>query len=344
MFPGLADLLALSATFLASILTVTVLMTPYIKFLLRRNRVVDDSHKPGGVHVPSPAGPLLAFALIVGELVAFLLYHSLLPLVLIFVILISSLIGLADDVFVLGGRLKPFLLLLAATPIVLGQLFGGGIYVSKVFFPLFRPTSEHFTIYTLLILAALPIVSNAYNMMDAFNGEISGFTALTSLAVAVGIGLRAYSQARYSLDHLAIALPLVAVSLGFYVFNRYPSRVFDGDSGSLAFGAMFASLAILGGVELAAVVAIIPAILNSFYILSSVGGFVERRRMSARPIRVGEDGLLHPAESAGAPTTLVRMILLGGPLPEKDLVRTILVLTGFAFFLSVLTSVLTWVH
>lgn len=344
MFPEPADLLPLSATFLASILVVVLLMTPYLKFLVRKKKLVDDSHKPGGPHVPSPAGPLLAFALIAGELVAFLFYHTPLPLVIILVILVSSSVGLADDLFVLGGRVKPLLLILAATPIVLGQLFAGDVYVSKVSFPLFPSTSEHFTIYTILILAALPIVSNAYNMMDAFNGEISGFTLLTSLALAIGIGLRAYSQSGYSADHVAITLPLIAVSLGFYLFNKYPARVFDGDSGSLAFGAMFASLAIVGGVELAAVVAIIPAILNSFYILSTVRGFVERRRMSDRPTRLGEDGLLYPAEGAAAPTTLVRMILFNGPLGEKDLVQTILVITGFACFLSVLTSILTWVY
>jgi UDP-N-acetylglucosamine--dolichyl-phosphate N-acetylglucosaminephosphotransferase len=344
LFPGLADLLPLLVIFVASILVVVLLMGPFMRFLVRRNRVVEDSHKPGGPQVPSPAGPLLAFALIVGELVAFLAYHSLLPAIIILVILVSSFIGLADDLFVLGGKVKPLLLLLAAAPIGLGHSVAGDVYISKVFFPFFPATSEHFTIYTVLVLAAIPIVSNAYNMMDAFNGEVSGFTLLTSVALIIGIGLRAYAQSNYSVDHIAIALPLIAVSLGFYFFNRYPARVFDGDSGSLAFGAMFASLAIVGGVELAAVVAIIPAILNSFYILSSVRGFVERRRMNARPTRVGEDGILYATKEATAPTTLVRMILFNGPLGEKDLVRTILVLTGFACFLSVLTSILTWVY
>ncbi len=344
MFPGLADSFPLLAVFLASILVVVILMTPFMRFLVRKNRVVEDSHKPGGPKVPSPAGPLLAFALIAGEVVAFFSYHSLLAVIIILVILVSSLIGLADDLFVLGGKVKPLLLTLAAAPILLGHFFAGDVYVSKVFFPLFPSTSEHFTIYTVLILAALPIVANAYNMMDAFNGEISGFALLTSLALVLGIGLRAYVQPNYSVDHVAIALPLIAVSLGFYFFNRYPARVFDGDSGSLAFGAMFATLAIVGGVELAAVVAIIPAIINSFYILSSARGFVERRRMSARPTRVGEDGTLYATKEANAPTTLVRMILFNGPLGEKDLVRTILVLTGFACLLSVLTSILTWVY
>lgn len=343
LVPSLLDVVSLLGTFFASILLVLLLMGPYTKFLVRRNRVVDDSHKPGAPKVPSPAGPLLMAALVFGELVAFLSYHSILAAVMIGVVVISSLVGLADDLLVLGGKVKPLFLLTAALPIVLAQISVGGIYVSRIVFPLFRPTGEHFTIYTILILASLPIVSNAYNMMDAFNGELSGFTFLTSIALLAGIALKGLAQPGYSVDHLAVAVPLAAVSLGFYYFNRYPSKVFDGDSGSLAFGAAFAALAIIGGVELAAVVAIIPAILNSFYILSSVRGFVERRKMNARPTRLGEDGLLHASEGFNAPTTLVRMVLLAGPLHERHLVKTILVLAGFACLLSILTSVLTWV-
>ena len=38
---------------------------------------------------------------------------------------------------------------------------------------------------------------------------------------------------------------------------------------------------------MAAMIAIVPAILNSFYTLSSVRGFVERRKMPTRPTYIG---------------------------------------------------------
>ena len=47
-------------------------------------------------------------------------------------------------------------------------------------------------------------------------------------------------------------------------------------------------------------------------------GFVEHKQMSARPTYLGEDGKLHATEETGAPTTLVRMIVLGSPMSEKD--------------------------
>jgi hypothetical protein len=36
------------------------------------------------------------------------------------------------------------------------------------------------------------------------------------------------------------------------------------------------------------------------------------------------------------------MILLGSPMGERDLVRTIIRLTAFALLLSIVTSALTW--
>ena len=60
-------------------------------------------------------------------------------------------------------------------------------------------------------------------------------------------------------------LDLLAVLLAFYYFNRYPAKVFDGDTGSLAVGAALGALAILGRIETVVVVALIPHIMNAFY-------------------------------------------------------------------------------
>jgi UDP-N-acetylglucosamine--dolichyl-phosphate N-acetylglucosaminephosphotransferase len=318
-------------------------MSPYLKYLVRKGRVVDDVHKTPPTKVPSPVGPVLLVTLFAGELVAYLYSTSLIPLAIAGVTLVAFAVGITDDLFVLGGRVKPILLAFAAAPLIAAQEIQPGVYHAALYFPILGETSEHFFIYTILVVLAIPIVSNAFNMMDSFNGEISGLTFLTSLAAVFAIVLRSFAVSGYSVVHIATALPLVAVSLGFYLFNRYPSRAFDGDSGSLVFGAMFAALAVTGGIEIAAVVAVIPAILNSFYILSSVRGFVERRRMGARPTYMSEDGKLHASNDPGAPSTLVRMILLDGPLSEKELVKKIMILVGIACLLSAATSLLTWV-
>ena len=318
-------------------------MPPYISYLLRRGRAVDDVHKQPVTKVPSPVGPVIFTAAAVGEIVVYLAYGTLVPLAVLGAAAVAFLVGIYDDLSVLGGKTKPLLMTLAVAPILLAYFLEPTLYEPRLFFPILGATGEHFTIYTLLVVASFPIVANAFNMMDAFNGEISGFTFLVSAALVVGVILHMLTTPGFSEARLAATLPLLAVSAGFYVFNRHPSRAFDGDSGSLVFGTMFAALAITGGVEIAAVIAILPAILNSFYILASLRGFVERRRMGSRPTYMSEDGMLHASENTTAPSTLVRLILLPGPLSEKDLVKNILLLTSFTCLLSIMTSALTWV-
>ncbi len=343
MFTG-ADATLLTLSFLVPLLFILLGMPPYLGFLRRKGSVVEDVHKTPPTKVPSPAGPIIFAAAAAGEVVAYLAYGTLVPLAVLGSATIAFVIGLYDDLSVLGGRTKPLLLILAAVPLLAAVLFQSGLYEPRLFLPILGATGEHFSIYTLLAVAGFPIVANAFNMMDSFNGEISGFTFLVSLALIVGILLHAYSTSGFSLVRAAAALPLLAVSAGFYVFNRHPSRAFDGNSGSLVFGTMFAALAVTGGVEVAAIVAILPSILNSFYILSSLRGFVERRKMGGRPTYMTADGELHASEEPSAPSTLVRLILLPGPLSEKELVRSILLLTAVACLLSITTSVLTWVH
>jgi UDP-N-acetylglucosamine--dolichyl-phosphate N-acetylglucosaminephosphotransferase len=318
-------------------------MPPFLGALTRSGKVVDDVHKRPPTKVASPAGPMLFIAALAGEVVAYLAFGSLIPLAVIGAAFVAFAVGITDDLFVLGGKIKPLLLLLAAVPLVALARVESNLYIPALTFPIIGHTAPHFIIYTLLVVASFPIVANAFNMMDSFNGQISSFTLLASLALAFGIALHSAYTSGFSLVHMASALPLVAVALGFLFFNRYPSRAFDGDSGSLMFGAMFAGVAITGGVEVAAMIAIVPAILNSFYTLSSVRGFVERRMMNARPTYLGDGGKLYATADPSAPTTLVRLILLAGPQSERDLVKSILILVAASCLLSAAISILTWV-
>jgi len=344
MQPGLVDTGLFLLSFIIPLLFVVLLMPTFMRYLVRSGRVANDVHKSPPAKVAEPVGPLLFLGAVAGEVIAYLAFGSLVPLAVIGGATVAFAIGLADDLFVLGGKTKPLLLLLAAAPFVAAVMFQPDLYVSSLTFPLLGTTAAHFTIYTLLVIAAFPIVANAFNMMDSFNGQISGFTLLASSALLFGVVLHAISDPGFSLARVSSVLPLVGVSAGFFVFNRYPSRAFDGDSGALMFGAMFAALAITGGVEIAAIIAILPAILNSFYTLSSARGFVERRKMAARPTRVGEDGKLHASLEPSSPNTLIRLVLLSGPLGERDLVKGIFILTVVACLLSGAISILTWVH
>jgi len=339
---GLADAGLLLISFLVPFLLLYFGLPPFLKQLVKIGRVSTDAHKTPPTKVPEPAGPMLFLAALVGELVVAASFHSWVPVAIMLGAGVAFAVGLADDIYVLGGKAKPLLLLLAGLAFVGLVAFKSNLYQPVLNFPILGDTSPHFIIYTILAVVAFPVVANAFNMMDAFNGEISWFALLTSLALLFGVTLREAYTSGFSLARVASTLPLVAVAAAFLIFNRYPSRAFDGDSGSLMFGAMFAGIAITSGIEIAAMIAIVPAILNSFYTLSSVRGFVERRKMSARPTYLKDD-LLYASTEPGAPNTLIRLVLLAGPLSEKDLVRSLVALTVLTCILSAAISVLTWV-
>ena len=344
MVAGLTEGGVLVLSLLVPFALLLILFPSYLRFLIRLGRVSEDAHKSPPTKVPEPAGPLLFAGLIVGELVVAAGFDSFIPVALVLSAGVAFAIGFADDIYVLGGKTKPLLLLLAGLTFVSVIAFKPNLYQSFLAFPVLGDTGPHFIIFTALVIVAFPVVANAFNMMDAFNGEISWFTLLTSLTLVVGVTLREIFEGGFSVSRVASTLPLVGVAAAFLIYNRYPSKAFDGDSGSLMFGAMFAGLAITSGVEVAAIIAIVPAILNSFYILASVRGFVERRRMASRPTYVGSDGLLHASTEKDAPNTLVRLVLLASPMSEKELVRNIISLTELACVFSVAISVLTWVH
>jgi UDP-N-acetylglucosamine--dolichyl-phosphate N-acetylglucosaminephosphotransferase len=135
-----------------------------------------------------------------------------------------------------------------------------------------------------------------------------------------------------------ISLPLGFVSLAFYKYHKIPSKIFPGDSGALTLGAMYGVIAIVGRVEIIASIALLPAIINSFLFLSSMKRIVEHRQIKGKPVEHTEDFKLKATNDKTAPVTLVRLILAGGPLSEKQVGYTIFKLAIFSGILAIITA------
>ncbi len=121
---------------------------------------------------------------------------------------------------------------------------------------------------------------------------------------------------------------LLFSTLGFFYFNRYPSKAFAGNVGQLSIGATLGALAILGRTEIASIVAMFPQIQNSFFFLSKIKRFTEHQALTAKPTKLLDDGRLASSSDPKAPLTLVRTLLVGRPAKESEVVSTI-----FALFL-----------
>ncbi len=323
--------LAAIATLVSGSLTY-LLTRILIKVLRRRGWLVEDAHKPNKPLIPRPAGPALIIAILVGEAILYCLTYDVRVAALSSALLIAGLIGLVDDVKRLKGYYKPILLIFASLPILLL-----GAYVPQPIFPIYGKSVRLFIVYPLLVLAALPVTANTINAIDVFNGVVSSFVLLATIPLLVTFALRG------DWIMLVAALPLLTSTAVFYFFfHRYPSKIFPGDSGTLALGALYGALAICGRAEVVGVIALLPAILNSFFFLSSVKKIVEHREVKERPVKILEDFRLAASPSREAPITLTRMILAKGPLSEVEVARAISILAIIAAVLAIITAFLTW--
>jgi phospho-N-acetylmuramoyl-pentapeptide-transferase len=96
-------------------------------------------------------------------------------------------------------------------------------------------------LWYVLCLAAIVATTHAVNLTDGLDGLAAG-SILSPLAVFAWLGWRAGN-----LGVTAIDVALGAATLGFLAFNRHPARVFMGDTGALALGAVLAGSALATG-------------------------------------------------------------------------------------------------
>ena len=302
-------------------------LTPFlIRALEKTNQTVKDYNRKGGAMVPRPGGPSIIAGILASELVLYLFF----PMEEIIAIMATTglafLVGLVDDKKVMGGWFKPVALAAAALPILLL-----GVYDSNLAFPLFGEVRIPL-LYFPIVIFMIVITGNTINSIDVLNGVASGFMTIASFSLTISLLILQNYE-------IAIAsLPLGFVSLAFYKYHKFPSKIFPGDSGALALGAMYGTIAIVGGVEIIAAIALLPAIFNSFLFLSSMKRIMEHREIKSKPVTKNEDFKLKATNEKDAPVTLVRLIVSSKPLTEKEVGFMIFRLALFSGILAIITT------
>ncbi|RLE77432.1 MAG: hypothetical protein DRJ44_02075 [Thermoprotei archaeon] len=319
----------------------TYITTPIVAKIAReKNLVRPDVHKPGEPMVPTLGGLAIYFGLIVSILLTTILY----PEYLIQITVVAStatillIIGLIDDIVILKGRVKTILTVLAITPTVTaGFLYPRetGLWIKyRPLVPLVGALRLTI-IYWLLMPLAIAGPANAMNMFDIFNGSM----VITSLIASIAL----FSSAILLDNNMALVLltTLLGPLLGFLPYNKYPSRIFAGDCGGLLVGGIIGVIAILSKMEFIALVALMPQILNAFYIVSSIKGFIEHRKIRNKPTVLLPDYKMRASKDPNAPITLTRLILLlGGDADENELIKAFTYIQIFSAFLAVISALL----
>ena len=187
---------------------------------------------------------------------------------LVSVICILTIVGLADDLLGwhhggLSTKFRIFLAFGSSIPLI---VINAGVHVINL--PYFGNVELGLIYPLILIPLAIAGVTTTYNFLAGFNGLEAGqgiiiLSFLSFISYVTGTSWLAL-----------VGLIMVGALLGFYFYNKFPAKVFPGDSLTYAIGALIAGMAILGNFEKIAIFIFIPYIIETF--LKLRGGLVKQ--------------------------------------------------------------------
>ena len=306
-----------------------------IKYLKKKEITGIDIHKPNKPDIPEMGG-LAILAGIISTLVVILFLlgdYTYEFIAFISVIFIAGCIGIYDDLKGLGPKKKPILLMILSMFAVLPLLLFE-VVAPRPLLPIIGKTRLTI-VYWIALPFAIAVPANAVNMLDVFNGSMPVTCIIASLALLICAIL---------LDSpigIIFSLSLLGTLFAFFKFNKFPAKVFSGNVGSLTVGAAIGAIAVIGRLEIAAIIALMPHIVNAFHILTSMGGLKEGKMLTKRPIKILPDGKIAANPEKDAPLTLTRLILARGPLTEVEIVKIFAILSLFAAIFAIISVGIT---
>ena len=317
--------------------TITMAIIPYIiKIMKTRGHIGIDIHKNLKTEVAESGGISIVIGISIASMLLIIFFPSFFNEILIFVltVVLSGIIGYLDDRIKLRSRYKLILTIFTGTLIFLANYFGF-IKIESPTIP-FLGQLRLTVIYPILAPIIVTVFANAVNMLEGYNGEGSGTSiiALCSLFVC--------SIIWDSAEGVLFTIIALAILIPFYLYNKFPAKIFPGDVGTLSIGALFAGIALIGSLEAAVFCALLIHIFNSFYVLYSVKGFFESSEIleNKGDVILLENDFIKASDEKDAALTLPRLILAKGPLKEPKLVQNFYIISIICGFFSIITTLL----
>jgi len=314
---------------LFSFIITSLLLYFLVPRLKRAGMVGKDINKPDKPEVAEMGGLGIVAGMTAGVLLAvfmntFMGFQFNLLYVLAALITIHSVafIGVVDDLVDIPQKIKAFLPIFAAVPLIAISAAGS----TSLTLPFIGPINFGLLYLFILVPIGVAVASNLTNMLAGFNGMEAGmgiviFVAASILAITHG-----------NMEMLVLFIPMLGALLAFFPFNKYPAKVFPGDVGNLSIGAVLASGVIIGNFETAGALLLLPYVTDFFIKLANK--FPSRMWWGEY-----KDGKLYPVE--GQVRGLAQLIMkLKNGVSERELVWTFILLEGAV---ALVTLVLFWV-
>ncbi len=296
------------------------------KIAKRKGILAEDMHKQRGRKLPRIGG--LGFLLGITLAMSIISISPELRQTVLMALAVSwtaGLIGFIDDLKKLGGKTK---VLLTTIP---GILLGVAHWYTPYLYLPFIGTIRVSIVYPLMLPVIFAVSSNAINMIDTFTGIAP---SVTFILVSTGIASM-YINGLHSQPIQLISMMVALSLLGYIPRNYYPGKTFNGDTGTLAWGALLAFIGVTGKIEAFLVLAAMPIVTNGFTILASIRGIIEHEKIKERPtIADRERNVIKANPSKDSPITLAHLLSLQTEMKEHEIVIATIIIV-------LLSSVLT---
>ena len=217
-------------------------------------------------------------------------------------VLFGGFMGMLDDWIDLKWRYKAFMPLIAALPLMYYALVNSATVRTAISIPFIGMIDFGNYYYFIIIPLIVMVVTNAINMLGGFNGLETVCPAI------VLIGLTAISPTPIQI--LMVGPLIFWLVLAFF---NVQGKLFVGNTGSFAIGLTVAALALVTDLKSSMLIAIVPYIFNSAFILLSV--FFVRKKAN-----VIFDGKRLIADHR---RSLVTLLTYKRPLTERQVVAII---------------------
>ena len=246
------------------------------------------------------------------------------------------LLGFSDDVLDLRWRYKLILPLVASLPLVF--VYSGA---TNIVFPKFISDIIGIRILELGILFKVYIsllaifCTNSINILAGINGLEVG----QSLVIAGTIILYNVIEILYegeeklfeNIFSLSIILPFFFCTLALFLFNKYPSKVFIGDTFCYFSGMTFACVGILGHFSKTLLFFFIPQILNFLYSFPQLIGIFPCPRHRLAKFDPDTKKLIGKKENMNL---LNLSLIILGPKREQDICNIIIIFQIICNFIA----------
>jgi UDP-N-acetylglucosamine--dolichyl-phosphate N-acetylglucosaminephosphotransferase len=272
---------------------------------------VPDQHKPSRPLIPNGLGVIYV---LVSVVYIFLIYffdvvkisNGVSPsLTLAVSILFGGFLGMLDDWIDLKWRLKAFLPLIAAIPLI-SFAYGWGTARTAIVIPLLGTIDFGIYYYFIIIPILVAIVTNAVNML----GGLNGLETVCPAIIMVGLMTVSGSNAI-----LLICPMIVWIILAFFNFR---GKIFVGNTGSFAIGMTLAAFAVISDLKFDLAISILPYVLNSSLILLTFFFYKKKANVSFDGEKLASDHR----------RSLITLITYHHPLTERQVVTIISLLVA----------------